>query len=179
MADGAEKPVFCSTKYKKPGALTQILSTGPETGTQRCFVDADDDGRFDQTFVGFNNLQTLPGVFGRLPKTPIPLPPLAYAKARSTDFAEKIFVGIQYLRQKGVGKKRLFQLVYGAGKPWGTFTFDDIVNPLETKRDTDLPRQISRLGAVITILGGANGVVEYQVNSMMPAQPFGVVVSTN
>ena len=179
LADGAEKAVFCSTKYKRPGTLTQILSIGPETGTQRCFVDADNDGKFDQTFVGFNNLQTLPSVFGRLPKNPIPVLPLAYKNARSADFAEKYYVGIQYIRQSGVGKKRRFQLVYGAGKPWGTFSFDDIINPLETKRETDLPKKISRLGAVITILGGGKGMVEYQVDAMMPAQPFGVVVSTS
>jgi hypothetical protein len=173
QARGPDGSIYCSTRYRSPSFLAAALSSGPDQLRQICFLDADNDGVFEAAVPGISNLKTLPSAFGTLPKRTVPIAPLPYEKSDPTSFSEQYFVGIQYQGQAKIGTLRRFHVAFGSDGNW-----DQISDNLFTKRDSDLPKALEIMGAVVTIRGGEGKNVVATIEKMIPPQPFGVVVTT-
>ena len=165
-------PVFCALAGKT-GLLTALLSPLPDK-TLRCFVDDDADGRFDRTVKANSNVATVPQPTGRLPDDRTPTIALRYSPRDPATFDGGYLVGVRYTGQAKIGTLRRFETVYGTEGHWGFFTGDNLF----TKRDSDLPRAVSALGASFTVLGGDGKAVRVRVDQTIPAQPFAVAVTT-
>jgi hypothetical protein len=169
---GSAFPVYCALRAKNPNFLA-ALSPLPNK-KMRCFVDDNQDGRFDREMIGYSNTPELPHPIGFLPKSMVPTVSLRYSTRDATKFSSGFVVGVKYTGQAKIGTLRRFQTVYGTEDRWGYFSSDNIF----TKRDSDLPKTLAVLGATFVVLGGDGRNVRIRVDRMMPPQPFGVVART-
>lgn len=172
LATGASKPVYCALRIKGPNVLSMLLTPYP-SGSQRCFMDDNADGKFDRSFAATSSVKSVPHPSGIVPRDAAPTVSAAYRPKDVSAFTASYFVGVQYSGQAKIGTLRRFYTVYGNDGDWGRFTADNIF----TKRDRDLPKTLEVLGSSFTVLGGEGKNVRVKVDRAIPAQPFGVFVS--
>ncbi len=169
LASGASKPVYCALRIKGPNVLSVLLSAYA-SGSQRCFMDDDADGKFDRSFSATSSVETVPHPVGRVPKDSEPTVSVSYRPKEITAFSAPYYVGVQYSGPAKIGTLRRFYTVYGTEGNWGRFTGENVF----TKRDRELPKTLEVLGSSFTVLGGDGKNLRVKINRSIPAQPFGV-----
>ena len=158
------------------GTVDCVLDTAPrgtvarfiDAATARlCLRDGDGDGRFESYFTYSGKVAGLPSVNGKIPKTPHPLPLVAYTAHDVHEAAGLFYVGIDYAGHAPLSGKPRFLFVYGRtggehgslGQAWSGKTFPDSV-------------QLN--GAALTILSEGTDGLRIRVDQPLPAGQFGV-----
>jgi hypothetical protein len=129
---------------------------------QICFLDSNRDGRFEGWFRRWSQTPALVTISAHAPETRPLAAPLPYRRLDPAASRLDAFVAIER-RSRGT-----FQIAFGSGGR------KDRISGLIQFKSAQMPKQITILGARFTALSESGGMLAIEVQSAMPAQPFGV-----
>ena len=145
------------------------MTEGPATRLS-CFLDADRDGRFESRFKATSSTPALVMLSTKMPKVLKPLAvPLEYKVVDPATSRIPAFVAIERRNFFNIYGRENFMIAFGTG--------DDkkrITDPVGFKA-TDMPKEMTILGARFTAISETDGKMAVEVHSGMPAQPFAVM----
>lgn len=135
-----------------------------------CFLDSDRDGRFESRFKAVSSTPALAMITGKMPKAPQPLAtPLEYRVVDPRTSRIPAFVAIERRNYFNIYGRENFMIAFGTGDEKKR-----ISDPVHFKA-SDMPKEMTILGARFTALSETDGKMAIEIHSGMPAQPFGVV----
>jgi hypothetical protein len=141
---------------------------------QPCFIDGDNDGRFEGLFMTTSVTEGLLNIQGNRPKKPRAILPVTYKKLASDQFKRQLFFGIQYRGNANVLSNHVFEYNFG---DLNTVEKDSITNRFIVKRN-ELPMKMDIMGGSFTLMSeSADGIV-VRIDKTLPSQPFGVLQTT-
>lgn len=158
---------FCTSSNFKGGGLSSFLSEGAQS-KHFCFVDADKDGSFESYFKKSSLIKALPNFSGRTSKRPKTIPDVAYTTKPGKEWAELLYVALEYRGNANARGNHVFQTNFGNGEK-----SDNLSNRLVVKAK-DLPRSVSWLGGSFELISGENSVAQLRVEKPIRPVPFGV-----
>lgn len=141
---------------------------------QPCFVDADNDGRFEALFMTSSVTEGLLNIQGNRPKKPRAITPVTYKRLAADKFERQLFFGIQYRGNANVVSSHVFEYNFG---DIGAAEKDAITNRFVVKRD-ELPVKRDVMGGSFTILSESTDGIVVRIDKPLPSQPFGVFQTT-
>lgn len=158
---------FCtSSTYKKSG-FDSLFKGGPES-KHVCFVDADEDGRFESFFKKSSLIKALPNFSGRTSEKPKTIPDVGYTTKPGKEWAELLYVALEYRGNANPRGNHVFQTNFGNAEKR-----DNLTNRLVVKAK-DMPRNVSFLGGSFELISGEKSVVQLRVDKPIQPVPFGV-----
>jgi hypothetical protein len=160
--------VYCAFQYKPPNTLLALWAP-TTTGTQLCFVDSDQDRRFESYFVASNATPSLPGIYGPLPRKMRPMPSLAYSVVDPAAFSGDLSISIVFNGKGLVNNVRGYVISFGSKDQRASLSGETI------SHGKDFPLTVEIMGASISVLSGSGQTIVTRVDRPMPPQPFGVV----
>jgi hypothetical protein len=157
QTDGAK--IFCDSRFAKQKLIGHA---------QICLVDSDMDDRFDGYFKTTSQTKGLITIAGKRPKVPPALDPVPYPAT----MREEYFVGIQRRNFFNIYNRETFTITFGHDDE-----LERLTEPVQFK-SSELPKELSILGAHFTAISEENGRMTVKVDSAIPPQPFGIVKTT-
>jgi hypothetical protein len=139
---------------------------------QPCLVDDDRDGDFDGWFNAISETKGLLTIAGKRPRKLKPLSATPYASVDPNTLRADCFVGSERRNFFNIYSLESFMIAFGCGPQ-----ADRLTAPVNFK-SSEMPKEVSVLGARFTALGEAEGKMRVRVSEAMPYQPFGVVKTT-
>lgn len=165
----SDVPIYCLAGKNAPTGVAKWLLGG--STTHLCLVDADADGRFEGQFVTASQVEGLPTLVGKRPKTADPIiAPAAYAPAAPSSGTTQYWVGVEYQGKPLLYNRRNFTVSFGNGKDKGSLT--DWVYTGGT-----FPAEQTLLGAKWTVLALDGDQLKVRIDQSMPPQPFAIMHS--
>lgn len=163
QTEGAK--VFCTTTVAKQKLIG--------AGFLPCLVDEDGDGDFEGWFSGVSQTKGLLTLSGRRPKKHKALAETRYTVVPPVTMRERYFVAIERRNYFNIFSRESFMIAFGRESE-----MERLTTPVSFK-SSEMPKEITVMGARFTALGEADGKLTVRVDRAMPVQPFSVVKTTS
>lgn len=136
-----------------------------------CLVDDQKDGRFEGWFNAISETKGLLSLNAKRPKTLRPAT-AAYAVRDPAAMTLKCTVAIERRNYFNLYSLESFMVRFGCAN-----AFERLTTPINFP-STDMPKELTVMGARFTALSEADGKMRVKVSAPMPRQPFGVAKTT-
>jgi hypothetical protein len=139
---------------------------------QLCLMDEDGDGRFEAYFEAGSVTKGIVTIQGSRPKRPTALEAVAYRRIDPRQFAQQLFLGVQYRGNANVFGNFVFEIRYGSEGEMGSLTRRILHKKANVPGSTDV------LGGRFSILEAVSGGIRVRIDAPLPPQPFGILQTT-
>ncbi|MEO0420505.1 MAG: hypothetical protein AAF249_16735 [Pseudomonadota bacterium] len=159
--------VFCTSSKFKGGGFSSFMSEGAQS-KHFCFVDANNDGRFESFLKKSSLIKGLPNFTGRTSKRPKSIPNVAYTTKPGKEWAELQYVALEYRGNANPRGNHVFETIFGNAEKSDSLTDRRVV------KAKDAPKSVSFLGGSFELISGEKSVARLRVDKPIQAVPFGV-----